>query len=240
MKRRLLFEAEDDNDKAFSQANNQNNDTQQNNETEDNKTDDTENVNTADNNENKTDDNQNNDGEDQNNTDENQEENNDELTDDDLTIKEPEEDTDDNKEADTTDNTEEDTTSDDTSDTVTDSPAKEAERQLFDSLSPEEQAIKNNMLKKLYIELYTNCNNIIDKLNNIGSELDEVNPQIKRVLALLFNLKQMIDDYLTNIYKTKSYIENDIMFNRYLSVLNSVKNIIKDINNYYEDDTKKS
>lgn len=240
MKRRLLFEAEDDNDKAFSQANNQNNDTQQNNETEDNKTDDTENVNTADNNENKTDDNQNNDGEDQNNTDENQEENNDELTDDDLTIKEPEEDTDDNKEADTTDNTEEDTTSDDTSDTVTDSPAKEAERQLFDSLSPEEQAIKNNMLKKLYIELYTNCNNIIDKLNNIGSELDEVNPQIKRVLALLFNLKQMIDDYLTNIYKTKSYIENDIMFNRYLSVLNSVKNIIKDIDNYYEDDTKKS
>ena len=242
MKRRLLFEAEDDNDKAFSQANNQNNDSQQNNETEDNKSDDTENVNTADNNENKTDDNQNNDGEDQNNTDENQEENNDELTDDDLTIKEPEEDTgtDDNKETDTTDNTEEDTTSDDTSDTVTDSPAKEAERQLFDSLSPEEQAIKNNMLKKLYIELYTNCNNITDKLNNIGSELDEVNPQIKRVLALLFNLKQMIDDYLTNIYKTKSYIENDIMFNRYLSVLNSVKNIIKDINNYYEDDTKKA
>lgn len=242
MRRRLLFEADDD--KAFSQANNQNNNNQEDNNTTDNNTDENKEDDTADNNEDVNQD-DNTDEKDQNTDTEEKEDNTseEEITDDDLTIKDPGVEEDENPE-DNTDDTQDDntdTTDDKTGESEsTDSPTKEAERQLFDSLSPEEQLIKNNMLKKLFIELYTNCNNIIEKLNDIGSELDEVNPQIKRILSLLFNLKQMIDDYLTNIYNSKSYIENDIMFNRYLSVLNSVKNIIKDIDNYYTDDTKKA
>lgn len=226
MRRRFIFEADDDN-AEFSEAPAD----QQNEEptpADDNTTEDT-----GDQTEEKT-------GEEETSPEEPTEE---EPGDDDFTIKDPEETSEDNN---TDDSSTDVTTDDDTatkdnqedSSDETDSPAKETERNLFDSLSPEEQEIKNKMLKKLFIDLYSNCDSIINKFNDIGSELEEVSTQIKKILSILFNLKQMIDDYLMNIYKTKSYIENDIVFNRYLSILNSVKNIVKEIDKYYDDTSK--
>lgn len=122
--------------------------------------------------------------------------------------------------------------------TVSNSKVKETEKELFDSLSPEEQKIKIKELKNLYMELYTNCNNVIEKLNSVSVELDDVNIQIKKVINVLFETKRMISDYLLNIFDSKSYIENDIMFNNYLRVFNSVKNITNDIKNLYKDDNE--
>lgn len=104
------------------------------------------------------------------------------------------------------------------------------DKEIFDSLSPQEQKLKTTELNKLYLELYSNCNYIIDKINRIGTPYEELNIQIKKTLAVLYNLKQMVSDYITNLFNSKSYIENDINFNRYLSILNSVKGIIEDIN----------
>lgn len=104
------------------------------------------------------------------------------------------------------------------------------DKEIFDSFSPQEQKLKISELNKLYLELYSNCNYIIDKINGIGTPYDELNLQIKKTLAVLYNLKQMVSDYITNLFSSKSYTENDINFNRYLSILNSVKGIIKDIN----------
>jgi len=133
-----------------------------------------------------------------------------------------------------------DSSSDSSSDevTVSNSKLKETEKELFDSLSPEEQKIKTKELKNLYMELYTNCNNIIEKLNSVSVEFDDVNIQFKKVINVLFETKRMISDYLLNIFDSKSYIENDIMFNNYLRVFNSVKNITNDIKNMYKDDNE--
>lgn len=109
------------------------------------------------------------------------------------------------------------------------------DKELFDSLSPQEQKEKNIQLKKLYFELYSNCDYVIDKLNNISdADMEEYGVQVRKILSVLFDLKQMISDYAMKLYDSKSYIENDIMFNRYLSILNTVKNITSDIRKSYK------
>lgn len=214
MKRRFIFEADDD--ESFSNANSSDTEAPKSTSDTEELSDDNKTKDTVE--------------EPEEDSEQPEEEKQEELSDNDFTIKDPE----DEPEAEESTNSsgEEENTEEPSEDI--DSPMKETERNLFDSLSPEEQELKNNMLKKLFVELYSNCDNIIEKINNIGADFDEVNLQIKKMLTILFNLKQMIDDYLMNIYKGKTYIENDIMFNRYLSILNSVKNILKDIDNYYE------
>ena len=115
------------------------------------------------------------------------------------------------------------------------------DKELYDSLSPQEQKERNIKQKKLFFDLYSNCDYVIDKLNNISdADLEEYGVQIRKTLSMLFDLKQMVSDYATKLYDSKSYIENDIMFNRYLSILNTVKNITSDIRKSYktEEDTQ--
>lgn len=115
------------------------------------------------------------------------------------------------------------------------------DKELYDSLSPQEQKERNIQLKTLFFRLYSNCDYVIDKLNNISdADLEEYGVQIRKTLSMLFDLKQMVSDYATKLYDSKSYIENDIMFNRYLSILNTVKNITSDIRKSYktEEDTQ--
>ena len=115
------------------------------------------------------------------------------------------------------------------------------DKELYDSLSPQEQKERNIKQKKLFFDLYSNCDYVIDKLNNISdADLEEYGVQVRKTLSMLFFLFQMVSDYATKLYDSKSYIENDIMFNRYLSILNTVKNITSDIRKSYktEEDTQ--
>ena len=116
--------------------------------------------------------------------------------------------------------------------------AKDAE--LFDTLSPDEQQAKIKALKDLYIELYTTCETLMDKFNSVSLEYDDANSQFKRIVNTLYGLKKMISDYLLNSFDSRSYLENDIMFNRYLAVLNSVKNVSTELKNVYKDDISDS
>lgn len=112
--------------------------------------------------------------------------------------------------------------------------AKDAE--LFDTLSPDEQHAKIKALKDLYIELYTTCENLMDKFNSVSLEYDDANSQFKRIVNTLYGLKKMVSDYLLNSFDSRSYLENDIMFNRYLAVLNSIKNVSTELKKVYKDD----
>lgn len=116
--------------------------------------------------------------------------------------------------------------------------AKDAE--LFDTLSPDEQQAKIKALKDLYIELYSTCETLMDKFNSISMEYDDANSQFKRIVNTLYGLKKMISDYFLNSFDSRSYIENEIMFDRYLAVLNSIKNVSTDIKNIYKDDISAS
>lgn len=117
---------------------------------------------------------------------------------------------------------------------------KAKDKELFDSLSPEEQKMKIKTLKNLFVELYSNCDIIIDKFNSLSTEYDEANEQINRIISTIYCLKKMVSDYLLNKFTTASYIENDIMFNNYMAVMNSIKNISTDLKNIYNNDNLES
>lgn len=103
-----------------------------------------------------------------------------------------------------------------------------ANTDIFASLSKEEQQVKILELKKLFANLYSSTDDILEKINN--TETDENNIHvINRISMTIFNLRKYIADYIENSFAYKSYIENDITFNRFLSIINSVSSVLEDI-----------
>lgn len=100
---------------------------------------------------------------------------------------------------------------------------KQKDREIFDSLSPQEQMIKTYKLKELFMELYSRCDNLIKKYDTLGIEFEEYSTIIKKTLDTLYDLKDMINTYYHDLFDFKSYYDNDIMFNRYLLVLDTIR-----------------
>ena len=96
---------------------------------------------------------------------------------------------------------------------------------IFSSLSAEEQQIKIKELKGLYQQMYTSCDELLDRINNLEFTEDSL-PVMTRITYALYDLKKYISGYITSVFPRKSYIENDIAFNRFLMILNSVKDIL--------------
>ena len=96
---------------------------------------------------------------------------------------------------------------------------------IFSSLSAEEQQIKIKELKGLYQQMYTSCDELLDRINNLDYTEDSL-PIMTRITYALYDLKKYISEYIISIFPRKSFIENDIAFNRFLMILNSVKDIL--------------
>ena len=96
---------------------------------------------------------------------------------------------------------------------------------IFSSLSAEEQQIKIKELKGLYQQMYTSCDELLDRINNLEFTEDSL-PIMNRITYALYDLKKYISEYIISIFPRKSFIENDIAFNRFLMILNSVKDIL--------------
>lgn len=127
----------------------------------------------------------------------------------------------------------EDTNTDNSSDgsTQPSEPEEENEldKELFDNLTDDEKKRKVNTLKKLYIDLYSKCNALIEKFNQMSKGDQDLQEVSKRVLKIIYDLKEYISYYVLNIFDNKSYLENDINFNRYLLILNGIKDAVGDI-----------
>lgn len=159
----------------------------------------------------------------------------DETTDEDLDIDTPDDTDDGDDNSDDSSDPNSDTSSDiDEEDPPSDSKKKDAV--IYDSLDPAEQKLKVKTLKNAYVDLYSHIGSINDKLNMIIGEDEETTLQIKAVTSILFDLKRMVHDYLTNLFSTKSYIENDSMYNRYMLVLRSVEEFTKELKNMHKDE----
>ena len=226
--RRFLFEADDDN--TTSDANNTaaNNDTAANdNNAESNDNAENNDQQQQDDNAENNDENQNQENEEDNQNDNNEDENNDDdFNDDDFTIGDGDNADNENNEDDNNDSS----FGDDQPKADPDS-LKAKDRELFDSLSIAEQQIKIRELKEQFAELYSNSVSLIDRFNEISMEVSNNSVQINKLISILLELKSMISFYILNIYDIKSYFENDIVFNRYLSIFNNIQKAIKTIKN---------
>lgn len=126
----------------------------------------------------------------------------------------------------------------DDSETDTDSEEKQIDRDMFETLSEAEKRQKIATLKKLFLNLYKSCDMIIDRYDTVIGKYENISQIGKRVILTLYDLKAYIGDYLIQIFDSKSYIENDIMFNRCLSVLNGIKMVTKDVVKLVEEQEK--
>ena len=88
--------------------------------------------------------------------------------------------------------------------------------------------LKNVELKQQYIEVYGTITASLARIEKI--QRNEANVKIvKFVSDKLTELKDLVSYYLKETYDTKTYIENNIMYQKYLTVLNTVTEIFEKI-----------
>ena len=171
--------------------------------------------------------------EDQNQEDQNPEEEN--QDEDEYTMDDPDEDGED----DTDNNQDDNTDATDNDDTVDENDPsaklKELEKSIFDQLSPELQQAKTIELKKLYTITYEKCQSIIDTLGTIEKEPSKVKVY-DYILNSLLDLQKYINDYLANIFDSKTYIENMTELQKYLAILDTVNGVFEEMSKSVQED----
>lgn len=106
---------------------------------------------------------------------------------------------------------------------------KQKEEKLLSNLTPEQLDIKHKELKNNFLNMYDIVNNIIERISDISVNERSI-ATVEFISNQLSNLKDMIVDYLNTTYKTKSYIENYINYNRFMAVLNGINKLIEEMN----------
>ena len=105
---------------------------------------------------------------------------------------------------------------------------KKLEDELFSKFNDSQIQIMSSSLKKNYLKMYDMLDNIIERINSSSKE-DAYIKLIEFVTNKMNELREMIDDYLVNTFNTKSYIENEINYRRFLIVLEQINKIISEI-----------
>jgi hypothetical protein len=102
------------------------------------------------------------------------------------------------------------------------------EDELFSSLTPEQIAIKNHELKNQFIELYSIIGSTLVRINDISKSNENINV-LKFITEKLLELREMIDFNITTAYQTRTYIENNIIYQQCIATLNAIAEIIDNI-----------
>ena len=102
------------------------------------------------------------------------------------------------------------------------------EDELFSSLTPEQIAIKNHELKDQFIELYSIIGSTLVRINDISKSNENINV-LKFITEKLLELREMIDFNITTAYQTRTYIENNIIYQQCIATLNAIADIIDNI-----------
>lgn len=102
------------------------------------------------------------------------------------------------------------------------------EDSIFSSLSPEQKAIKVVELKGSFVELFKACDDILEKINLIPKENSTIEV-FEKITNTLLNLKTYIEYYISRTFDTKSYLENEVILQKYITIFNAVKETFKEI-----------
>ena len=103
-----------------------------------------------------------------------------------------------------------------------------ANKDVFTTLTAEEQAIKIKEQKKQFNNMYIYIDDLIDKVSDIKLDEDTA-VVIERISKRLYELREYLNEYITTIYASKDYITNDIFYNRFLQVLYSIDTTMEEI-----------
>lgn len=105
---------------------------------------------------------------------------------------------------------------------------KSLEKEIFDSLSDGQIAIKQKELKNRFLTMYDNLSQFIERLNDIPKSADIIKP-LEFVSNKLDSTSQMLDDYINYTYDTLSYVENEINYNKFIGIIKGLDDILAKI-----------
>lgn len=105
---------------------------------------------------------------------------------------------------------------------------KELEAEIFDQLSEEEKEMKKNELKKLYILLIEKSESIFALAQEI-TKTDDTVKLIDYILNTLMDLKTYLGDYVSDIYDSRTYLQNNVNFQKFLTIFDSIHAIFQEI-----------
>lgn len=101
---------------------------------------------------------------------------------------------------------------------------RDLENSIFDQLSEDQKASKIKELKGLFNSTYFNCQKIINNIDHVQKTPDNVKIY-DYVSTTLNDLMKYIKDYLQDTFDNRTYMENVVEFEKYLSILDSIKKI---------------
>lgn len=105
---------------------------------------------------------------------------------------------------------------------------KKQEEELYGNLTPDQLDIKHKELKTQFLAMYDMTTTIIERIGDAA--ISEENIGIAEYISdNLSRLRDMLVDYMNNVYQGKSYIENSINYNRFLAVLNGINKILEEV-----------
>ena len=115
---------------------------------------------------------------------------------------------------------------------------KELESEIFDQLSEPEKQMKINELKKLYGLLIDKADSLY-KLTQEISKTDDTVKMIDYTLNTLMDLKTYMKDYVIDVFDNRTYLQNSVNFQKFLTIFDAVHSIFKEIKKQLEFDDKK-
>lgn len=109
-----------------------------------------------------------------------------------------------------------------------DDEVKRLEDEIFSNYNADQLAIMNTDLKKNFNRLFVMLDDLVDHINDIPKIAEHIE-LIEFVSNKLAELRDMVSDYLYKTYKTKSYTENRIAYNKFLLTVKQINAIISKI-----------
>lgn len=116
----------------------------------------------------------------------------------------------------------------DPTDGVSDQDQKQAEEQLYDTLTDEQKRIRTLELKVSFDRLYEESDTIISAINNIPKTNENIDT-IRRLSISMNNVKKYVVDYITKNFDSNSYIDNYSNHIKFLAIMDTVRKIIDEI-----------
>lgn len=105
---------------------------------------------------------------------------------------------------------------------------KVKEEELYANLTPDQLDIKHKELKGQFLSMFDMVSELVERIGDTGTTEENIKI-VEYISNNLINLKDMISDYVNDVYQTKSYIENSIMYNRFLATLNAINQLLEEI-----------
>ena len=96
------------------------------------------------------------------------------------------------------------------------------EDEIFASLNTAQKTIKVAELKGTFSALYRSCDETLDKVSKLPNT-KETAMVYNNVTNRLMDLKKYLEFYITYTFDTKTYLENQAIYQKYLVIYSAIK-----------------